>query len=115
MKEVFLASISMPGDTDRESRWYNLGESWQCELIGMSYLLAQLLCGSAFPSKDRARVIDLFFEGNDQIWFTLELFELEFLAFLSRQVRSTATTLEEDLVQSRQRKGDYEYGHLVRC
>lgn len=99
-----------------QNSWASISFSWELEIVGLNYLLIQILLSDDQDLDSTNKIISDYFDLNLEIpcWFTQEEFDYEFVGLMLKQVRDKSISLEEDVVAIRERMSNYNYDRTVR-
>ena len=96
------------------SAWYDMADAWEEEIVGLNYFVAQIAMSTKNHGGDHDGIIAKHFHLDEEMWFTQEDFGFEYVDYLMRHTRDTSLSLEDELVQLRDRLGEYGYEHTLR-
>jgi hypothetical protein len=94
--------------------WIDNAENWQDELSCLTYLFAQILEKTAKDGEDCQKLIELFYQLPEQMYFSIQAFEPNFVEYMLRNTRNRSRSLEDDLVGLQNTMSEYQYGQTLR-
>ena len=89
-------------------------ENWQDELGCLTYLFAMVLEGKGKDGGDCQRLIDLLYQLAERMYIYIQEFDLDFVEFMLRNVRSAGLSLEEELIDLQNRLREFRYEYALR-
>ncbi|WP_417386018.1 hypothetical protein [Gimesia sp.] len=110
----FISEVSS-GNLKADS-WASRSSSWELEIVGLNYILIQILLSMGHDTTARNQVIVDYFNliCSSSCWFTEEEFNSQFIGLLLSQIRDRSQTLEEEIVELREKISDHKYDRAIR-
>ena len=90
------------------------GDACEEEVIGLTYLLVQVLVRMKRQGQAVDKAIPDFFDPPNRMWFAVEEFGSDFIEYMLRNSRDHCMSLEEDVVEIVTKMRRHQYGHTLR-
>lgn len=104
------------GNSTEYTSWYSHANSWGDETIGMNYFVVQIVLAHIKDGHSGDDLISRYFALNEHesIWFTQEELSHDFVEYMMMNTRDRSVSLEEELIDLRERMGNYKYDQTIR-
>ena len=114
LTQVMLCLVE--GTTLEESGVQLIDESGTCEeeVVGLTYLLVQILVRLKRQGQEVERAISDFFDLPNKMWFSIEEFGVDFIECMLVNTRDQRLTLEDDIIEIATKMRRHQYGHTLR-
>ena len=84
------------------------------EVVGLTYLLVQILVRLRRQDQPIKSVVSDFFDLPNKLWFAVEEFDLDFLDYMLINMRDQRLALEDDIVDIVTNMRRHRYGDTLR-
>lgn len=89
-------------------------ENWQDKLVGLSYFLSQILERKLKKNIGCDSLIKLVYSLPDEMWFSIQEFDVNFIDYMMSCERISVLSLEERLIEVQYDLDEYRYGRTFR-
>ena len=120
-KEEFEKLIDLKAklnDLDEEDYLLSImidkAENWQDKLVGLSYFLSQILERKLKKNIGCDSLIKLVYSLSDEMWFSIQEFDVNFIDYMMSCERISVLSLEERLIEVQYDLDEYRYGRTFR-
>lgn len=104
----FQVEDSIPEDNELRA-CFELCKDWETEIVGIDYLFAQIIEKKKKGNYDFTNLINVYEKLEEEMFFTSQGFNLDFLELLMRFLNDRGSDLEDQLVQIQNNLSDYNY------
>ena len=101
-------------DNDELLNWIENASYWQDELGCLTYLFAQILEKKTKDGENCQKLIELFYQLPEQMYFSIQAFDSNYIEYMQQNVRNHRVSLEEDLVRLQNAMSEYQYEQTLR-
>lgn len=101
-------------DNDELLNWIENALYWQDELGCLTYLFAHILEKKAKNGENCQELIEQFYQLPEQMYFSIQAFDSNYIEYLLQNTRNRSVSLEEDLVRLQNAMSEYQYEQTLR-
>ena len=94
--------------------WVEGSLAWEDQLVGLNYILTQILLSAKKRDADCQGMISLFYSLGDSSWFTIAECDLASIEDMLRTCRDPDLSLAEELLQLEYKRRSYDYENTLR-
>jgi hypothetical protein len=114
LTRVILCLLKDAALEEAEIQAWAEGDACEEEVVGLAYLLVQVLTRMKRQGQTVDRAISEFFDLPNRMWFAVEEFGSDFVEYMLRNSRDRSMSLEDDIVEIVTKMRRHQYGHTLR-